>query len=330
MPNLWGSELCEELLQWRRDLDSLQFKSDVFLSVRWLETLYNYGLISLFPNPRLAVQEGQAHNLVHASNEVLRAFRAFRVKEQLSCYTWTAVCAWNSEVSSIAKSGEKLTDSSWSINSKQGLWCSTACGQRLLRKCHRITHPAMFPTLSWLVQLLLLNLPVNGIVQELPRYIWSPRTAYSIRKTTWWYRRVDFLYYRNRRDRISSGLFKKLTSSSKIGGSYWRNSGWSSTYRNDTQGWGDPVVWVLRISIRGDRWMDRLKNSKGDVQIHDGISGRDTAEFGQSWPSIPELYLISISPISGEENNSSCMISRGKLEKRGGKVHAANPALTLP
>lgn len=94
VPNLWRSQIRHHIERWINDI--LVFSDqdgtlDRFKSQTWLLKLANYATISLFPNPHLAVRSGDARHLVAAACQVLVTFRRFRIKEHLSCYTWTAV-----------------------------------------------------------------------------------------------------------------------------------------------------------------------------------------------------------------------------------------------
>ncbi|KAK2606712.1 hypothetical protein N8I77_005443 [Diaporthe amygdali] len=94
VPNLWRSQIRHDLSRWTDDnliFPNREGISDRFKSQPWLLKLANYANISLFPNPYLAVRSGDARYLVTAACQVLVTFRHFRVKEHLSCYTWTAL-----------------------------------------------------------------------------------------------------------------------------------------------------------------------------------------------------------------------------------------------
>lgn len=95
VPNLWRSQIRHRLDRWVDDIVMFSSGSertlDRFKSQTWLLKLANYATISLFPNPHLAVRSGDARHLVTAACQVLVTFRRFRVREHLSCYTWTAV-----------------------------------------------------------------------------------------------------------------------------------------------------------------------------------------------------------------------------------------------
>ncbi|ETS78703.1 hypothetical protein PFICI_08556 [Pestalotiopsis fici W106-1] len=94
VPNLWRSQIRHRLDRWVDDIvmfSGSERTLDRFKSQTWLLKLANYATISLFPNPHLAVRSGDARHLVTAACQVLVTFRRFRVREHLSCYTWTAL-----------------------------------------------------------------------------------------------------------------------------------------------------------------------------------------------------------------------------------------------
>ncbi|KAI0473451.1 hypothetical protein GGR56DRAFT_531998 [Xylariaceae sp. FL0804] len=95
VPNLWRSRVRHELDRWSDDVAALSAGSeepqDRFRSQMWLLKLANYARISLYPNPHLAVRSGDAKHLVSAACQVLVAFRRFRIKDHLTCHTWTAL-----------------------------------------------------------------------------------------------------------------------------------------------------------------------------------------------------------------------------------------------
>jgi hypothetical protein len=94
VPNLWRSQIRYDVVRWANDaaaFSATQEIQDRFKSQTWLLKLTNYTIISLFPNPYLAVRSGDARHLVAAACYVLTVFRRLRVKEHISCYTWTAV-----------------------------------------------------------------------------------------------------------------------------------------------------------------------------------------------------------------------------------------------
>ncbi|KAM0817500.1 putative Transcription factor domain-containing protein [Seiridium cardinale] len=94
VPNLWRSQVRHDLNRWTDDImmfSDSEGVADRFKSQQWLLKVANYAVISLFPNPYLAVRSGDARYLVAAACQVLVTFRRFRVKEHLSCYTWTAL-----------------------------------------------------------------------------------------------------------------------------------------------------------------------------------------------------------------------------------------------
>lgn len=105
VPNLWRSQIRHDLSRWTDDISMFSDPEgilDRFTSQPWLLKLANYAIISLFPNPYLAVRSGDARYLVTAACQVLITFRHFRVKEHLSCYTWTAVGPMSTWMSSMA------------------------------------------------------------------------------------------------------------------------------------------------------------------------------------------------------------------------------------
>ncbi|KAI0167385.1 hypothetical protein BJ166DRAFT_623288 [Pestalotiopsis sp. NC0098] len=94
VPNLWRSQIRHHIERWINDIlvsSDQDGTLDRFKSQTWLLKLANYATISLFPNPHLAVRSGDARHLVAAACQVLVTFRRFRIKEHLSCYTWTAL-----------------------------------------------------------------------------------------------------------------------------------------------------------------------------------------------------------------------------------------------
>ncbi|KAH8895257.1 hypothetical protein GQ53DRAFT_48816 [Thozetella sp. PMI_491] len=94
VPNLWRSQIRHDLTRWVKDVSIFPGHHEIhdrFKSTSWLLKLANYSIISLFPNPRLAVRGGDSRHLVAAATQVLITFRRLRVKEHTSCYTWTAL-----------------------------------------------------------------------------------------------------------------------------------------------------------------------------------------------------------------------------------------------
>ena len=115
--NLWMSNLRTDLDRWKENLTNLQTHSTI--SFRWLSNLYYYNILALFPNMNLALQSEEVFHVVSAASQVLRNFRFVQIPEQKACYTWTAVCPFNSP-------SPPPTDSLCSshINSKRGsLFC---------------------------------------------------------------------------------------------------------------------------------------------------------------------------------------------------------------
>ncbi|VUC38191.1 unnamed protein product [Clonostachys rosea] len=93
-PNLWRSRPRHDLERWTQGITGLHTSLDRqrrFLSLEWLRKLANYTVISLFPNPLLAVRSGDSRHLVAAACSVLITFRRLRVKDQTTCHTWTAL-----------------------------------------------------------------------------------------------------------------------------------------------------------------------------------------------------------------------------------------------
>ncbi|CAH0056949.1 unnamed protein product [Clonostachys solani] len=93
-PNLWRSRPKHDLERWTQGIAGLHTSLDRqrrFLSLEWLRKLANYTVISLFPNPLLAVRSGDSRHLVAAACSVLITFRRLRVKDQTTCHTWTAL-----------------------------------------------------------------------------------------------------------------------------------------------------------------------------------------------------------------------------------------------
>ncbi|KAH6962155.1 hypothetical protein BKA56DRAFT_598405 [Ilyonectria sp. MPI-CAGE-AT-0026] len=94
VPNLWRSRPKHDLDQWIHGISALRItpeRQKRFLSEAWLLKLANYTVISLFPNPSLAVRGGDSRHLVAAACSVLITFRRLRVKDDTTCYTWTAL-----------------------------------------------------------------------------------------------------------------------------------------------------------------------------------------------------------------------------------------------
>lgn len=94
VPNLWRSYPRHELESWLTEVKGLSSDSlhhSRFQSFEWLCKLANYTVISLFPNPHLAVRSGEAKHLGAAAAAVLITFRKLRVRDNTTCFTWTAV-----------------------------------------------------------------------------------------------------------------------------------------------------------------------------------------------------------------------------------------------
>lgn len=94
VPNLWRSYPKTELDVWVADAKALSTDSchhSRFLSREWLCKLADYTTISLFPNPALAVRSGESKFLCAAATAALCSFRKLRVRENTTCFTWTAV-----------------------------------------------------------------------------------------------------------------------------------------------------------------------------------------------------------------------------------------------
>lgn len=94
VPNLWRSYPRYDLENWISEVEILAARSrnqSPFKSVEWLLKLANYAIISLFPNPYLAVRGGDSRYLGAAAVAVLSTFRKLRVKDKTTCFTWTAV-----------------------------------------------------------------------------------------------------------------------------------------------------------------------------------------------------------------------------------------------
>ncbi|KAL2670265.1 hypothetical protein Neosp_014732 [[Neocosmospora] mangrovei] len=94
IPNLWRSWLRHDLERWKEMAASLSDRAEhhhKFLSRPWVLKLADYTIISLFPNPALAVRGGDSKYLVAAACSVLVTFRKLRVKDHVTCHTWTAL-----------------------------------------------------------------------------------------------------------------------------------------------------------------------------------------------------------------------------------------------
>lgn len=94
VPNLWRSRPKHDLDLWIQEMDTFSASPERqrrFKSAVWMLKLANYTVISLFPNPYLAVRGGDARYLMAAACFVLAKFRELRVKDHTTCYTWTAV-----------------------------------------------------------------------------------------------------------------------------------------------------------------------------------------------------------------------------------------------
>lgn len=99
VPNLWRSAPKYDLDLWMQDINGFSASPERqmrFKSAAWMFKLANYTIISLFPNPELAVRGGDSKHLVGAACSVLATFRKLRVKDHVTCYTWTAVSLFHS------------------------------------------------------------------------------------------------------------------------------------------------------------------------------------------------------------------------------------------
>lgn len=102
VPNLWRSSIRYSIEEWMSGvavLSTHQTGQKGFTSLTWLTKLANYAIISLFPNCSLAVRSGDARHLVSAACDALNTFHRLRVREQTSCYTWTAVSSFRPGIS---------------------------------------------------------------------------------------------------------------------------------------------------------------------------------------------------------------------------------------
>ena len=90
--NLWHTDIGFELRNWKATAPYSQTnRGDPDLhTVRRFNILYSYSVIALFPNPKLAIKDGDAHHILRAAICALLDWKK-NASDGETYYTWTAV-----------------------------------------------------------------------------------------------------------------------------------------------------------------------------------------------------------------------------------------------